>query len=45
MEQDRAGKWKMKQMQDIMDTSVKEQDVPKNLLHLFQVCTSDFGLE
>ena len=33
----------MKTMQDLMDKGVKK--VPKNILHLFQVCTWDFGLE
>lgn len=43
MEQDREGKWQMKTMDHLMDKKVK--DVPKNILHLFQVCTWDFGLD
>ena len=35
----------MKTMADVMDQSVKEDEIPKNLLHLFQVCTSDFGMD
>ena len=40
-----GGKWKMKTMPQLMDDSVPEADVPKNCLHLFQVCTWDFGLD
>jgi chitin synthase len=40
-----GGKWKMKTMQQLMDPSVAEADLPKNCLHLFQACTWDFGLE
>jgi hypothetical protein len=43
MEQDRDGKWQMKTMDQLMDKKVK--DVPKNILHLFQVCSWDFGLD
>lgn len=43
MYEDRDGTWKMKTMEDLMDKSVKK--VPKNILHLFQVCTWDFGLD
>ena len=45
MKKDRDGKWSMKTMEELMDAKVKEEDVPKNCLHLFQVCTWDFGLE
>ena len=34
----------MKTMREIMHKSVKDEDVPKNCLHLFQVTTWDFGL-
>ena len=44
MEKDRDDKWKMKTMGDLMK-GVREEDVPKNCLHLFQVCTWDFGLK
>ena len=43
MKEARGGEWKMKEMNDIMDKSVK--NLPKNILHLFQVCTWDFGLK
>ena len=43
MYEDRDGIWKMKTMEDLMDKSVKK--IPKNILHLFQVCTWDFGLD
>ena len=43
MFEDRDGVWKMKTMSDLMDKNVKK--VPKNILHLFQVCTWDFGLD
>mmetsp|Transcript_29073 Transcript_29073/g.21058 ORF Transcript_29073/g.21058 Transcript_29073/m.21058 type:complete len:253 (+) Transcript_29073:227-985(+) len=36
-------KWKMKQMKDLMDPSVKK--IPSNILHLFQCTTWDFGLQ
>ena len=42
MYEDRDG-WKMKEMKDLVDRSVEV--VPKNILHLFQVCTWDFELE
>jgi cellulose synthase/poly-beta-1,6-N-acetylglucosamine synthase-like glycosyltransferase len=41
MTQDKQGKYKMKPLRDIMDKGVK---VPTNALHIFEVCTSDFGL-
>ena len=44
MIEERSGEWRMKTMQELMDKNVKEADIPKNLLHLFQVCTWDFGL-
>ena len=43
MFKDRDDVWKMKTMDELMDKSVKK--VPKNILHLFQVCTWDFGLD
>ena len=43
MFEDRDGTWKMKTMDELMDKGVKK--VPKNILHLFQVCTWDFGLD
>lgn len=44
MIEERSGEWRMKTMLELMDKSVKEADIPKNLIHLFQVCTWDFGL-
>ena len=38
------GKWTMKTMRQLMKPDVKDEDVPKNCLHLFQVCTWNFGL-
>jgi len=45
MGDDRLGKWKMKTMRDLCDPELKDDQIPKNCLHLFQVCTWDFGLE
>lgn len=42
MYEDRDG-WKMKEMKDLVDRSVEK--VPKNILHLFQVCTWNFEQE
>ena len=36
------GKWKMKSMEDLMDKDV--QNIPKNCLHMFQICSWEFGL-
>ena len=35
----------MKTMPEVMDPKIKEKDMPKNILHLFQVCTWDFDLD
>ena len=43
MKEDRDGTWKMKTMSELMDKNVKT--IPKNCIHLFQVCTWDFGLD
>lgn len=43
LEQDRDKKWKMKDMRDLMDQGIKEH--PTNIVHMFQVCTWDFGLD
>ena len=32
-------------MPEVMDKKVKGKNIPKNCLHLFQVCTWDFGLK
>jgi len=44
MYKDNRGDWKMKTMRQLMRPEVKDDDVPKNALHLFQVCTWNFGL-
>jgi len=41
----RDGQYRMKTMDELMDADVPKDKVPKNILHLFQVCTQDFGLE
>lgn len=41
----RTGNLKMRDLRDIMDDSVEDEDVPKNLLHVWQVTTWDVGLE
>lgn len=45
MKEEREGVWTMKTMQELMDKRVKAENIPKNILHLFQVCTWDFGLK
>ena len=35
VQEERSGEWRMKTMQELMDKSVKEADIPKNILHLF----------
>jgi len=45
MKKDRNGKYKMKDMNDIVDYNVPSEDLPQNLLHMFQVTSWDFGLE
>lgn len=42
MDQDRDKRWKMKDMRDIMDPGAPK--IPTNIVHMFQVCTWDFGL-
>ena len=32
-------------MRDLMDKGVKDDDVPLNIIHMFQLCTWDFGIE
>ena len=41
----RDGKLKMRPIDEIMDKKVKAEDVPQNLLHVFQVTTWDVGLD
>jgi hypothetical protein len=43
MTQDRDGELKMKTMEEIVGKNVKK--VPKNIVHLFQVCSWDFGVD
>ena len=45
MTKDKHGKYKMKDMNDIIDASVPSDDMQQNLLHIFQVTAWDFGLE
>lgn len=45
MKEERENVWTMKNMHELMDKKVKAEDVPTNILHLFQVCTWDFELE
>ena len=45
MEINREGKYKFKNIEDVMDKKVKQEDMPQNLLHVFQVTTWDVGLE
>ena len=46
MEKDpRTGNLKMRDLRDIMDNNVPDDEVPKNLLHVWQVTTWDVGLE
>ena len=35
MVEDRTSGWRMKTMQEVMDLGVREEDIPKNILHLF----------
>ena len=42
---ERDDEWKMHQMEDIFDKKVKKKGIPKNILHLFQICTWDFGID
>ena len=45
MSKDDKGTYKMRPLKDIMDISVAEDDIPKNILHVWQVTTWDLGLE
>lgn len=42
---DRDGKVRMRPLRDVMDHEVPDEDVPTNLLHVFQVTSWDFGLD
>ena len=44
MERNSTGILKMKEIDNLMDPSVPKHQVPLNLLHLWQIKTSDFGL-
>lgn len=35
MIEERENQWRMKTMQELMDKKVKEDEIPKNILHLF----------
>ena len=45
MTKDEKGVYKMRPLKDIMDPNVPEDQIPKNILHVFQVTTWDIGLE
>jgi cellulose synthase/poly-beta-1,6-N-acetylglucosamine synthase-like glycosyltransferase len=45
MTKDDKGVYKMKDLKNIMDATVPEANIPKNILHLWQVTTWDLGLE
>ena len=45
MEQNREGKWVMKTMENLMDKTVPTEEIPKNIVHLFQVCTGEFNMD
>jgi len=45
MTKDDKGVFKMKDLKKIMDASVAEDNIPKNILHLWMVTTWDLGLE
>lgn len=45
MTKDDKGVFKMKDLKSIMDASVAEDNIPKNILHLWMVTTWDLGLE
>ena len=42
--EERTGKLKMKPLRDVMDRSVPDDEVPSNILHVFQVTTWDMGI-
>ena len=44
MHRDGKGKFKFKDLKDIMDEGVPESKHPKNILHVFQVTTWDVGI-
>ena len=41
----RTGALRMRDLHDIMDSHVPEDEVPQNLLHVWQVTTWDVGLD
>ena len=44
MEENREGKWVMKSMENLMNKNVPKNEIPKNIVHLFQVCTGEFDM-
>ena len=34
----------MKTMENLMDKTVLTEEIPKNIVHLFQVCTGEFDM-
>ena len=45
MTKDDKGKYKMQDLNKVMDSNVAEADIPKNILHIWMVTTWDLGLE
>ena len=45
MECSDKGVYKMKNLRDVMDSSVPDDKIPKNILHVWQVTTWDMGLD
>lgn len=45
MTKDEKGTYKMKDLKEVMDKDTPEADIPKNILHMWQVTTWDLGLE
>lgn len=45
MSKDDKGVYKMNDLRDIMDDTVSDEKIPKNILHVWQVTTWDIGLE
>ena len=45
MTKDEKGVYKMRDLKEVMEDTVEEKDIPKNILHMWQVTTWDLGLE
>ena len=44
MTKDTNGNFQMKSMREILDPEVSEENLPENILHVFQVTSWDFGV-